>query len=70
MAPGDIPPRCVGCFERIAKLEEALAELRTEREKESDRKFEWKKMLVGALVTFALGGGGLVALAKGFGLFK
>ena len=63
MAPGDIPPWGVDHGERIARLEEA----ESERDEQAKRQFEWKKILITALLSFLLSGGGAIAIAKGVG---
>lgn len=65
MAPGDIPPRCVDCFERITALETEVADLRAEKAEAAKQRFEWKKTLITILLSFLLSGGGLLALVKG-----
>ena len=65
MAPGDVPSRCLQCFERLTVLETELKDLRLEQAEASKQTFEWKKMFITILLSFLLSGGGLLAIVKG-----
>jgi hypothetical protein len=73
MAPGDIPQRCVGCFERIAVLETEAKDMRAEitdlkaaQAEKSKRNYEWTKTIATVVFTFMLSGGGLFAWLKSY----